>query len=360
MEQQTEDVLLSIFAKLTAYDIIRASFTCRSLRAVVTSAAHLISPSSNVSLLWKVPTERPDCWAYDPSRHAWLFFALGFLTPFEVLYGDLLASDGGLACLEAVQVTNESNSVVVQQAVVIFNPILLSKRLIFFPQEMPVLEAVGIKYNGDSDGYELYALVQSSETLHAMLRCASSTSAWTFMSSVTVAEGISVQSRTILICNSVSYTVWMKQGVPKLFALHGCEWHEVKLPFMSEFSIHRVFLMDVGGILHIVRVKYDMEDMHIARLRSIYIWRLQTNNRMWVKVIKMGDGLIRAFRKRITHAACLDCVGKNGTIYFAVRGHTFWDVLVYEMYTNRWRWMEQRECHDNSMVIFEPSVTAVA
>ncbi|KAH7423643.1 hypothetical protein KP509_12G065900 [Ceratopteris richardii] len=356
MEQLPENVLVRIFSKLHALDIIRAAFSCRSLRAVAISAAHLIPASLVISLVWKDSMGFPRFWAHDPSRDAWFSLRLDFLSSSPTRYGHLLPSDGGLVCMEEVENINPKSHDYGRSALIIFNPITGSRRRIPYPREVVDPQAVGIKYNSVSDGYELFALIRCSWWSHTMLRYAALTSTWRSVASFSVGRGYYVQHGTIVCCNSVLYTVWKKQNDLRLFSVDGCAVNEVQLPVMQRKYFDSIFLTDVRGILHMIQPEDDQ------CLRDICIWKLQ-NDTKWAVVSRLPD-LLKARCQALGITFSLPCVGKNGIIYVTLQSVVYfkWYVLMHDIDKHTWSLIGPISTPDfgPSVVIFEPSLTAIA
>ncbi|KAH7423647.1 hypothetical protein KP509_12G066300 [Ceratopteris richardii] len=175
MEQLPENVLLLIFSKLNALDVIRAGLSCESLRALAISAAHLI-PGSLVSFASTDSRGFPYFWVHDPSRNAWLSLPLDFLDSSVMCDWNFLPSDGGLVCTQESRLMNpNSDNDWIRQAINVFNPITGSWRLIPYPRKRGHPQAFGIKYISVSDGYELFALIECSARSYTMLRYAALT-----------------------------------------------------------------------------------------------------------------------------------------------------------------------------------------
>ncbi|KAH7423645.1 hypothetical protein KP509_12G066100 [Ceratopteris richardii] len=240
MEQLPESVHLLIFSKLNALDVIRAALSCRSLRALAISAADLIPGSLVMSFLRKDSRGFPYFWAHDPSRNAWLSLPLVFLDSSAMCNWKFLPSDGGLVCMEDSRLINpKSDNYAIEQAIIVFNSITGSRKLIPYPRKRVHRQAFGIKHISVSDGYELFALIKCSVRSYTVLRYAALASAWRSMASFSVAQGLHLEHRTIVCCNSVLFTLWKKENAlkwtrennMKLFSLDGCALNEVQLPY---------------------------------------------------------------------------------------------------------------------------------
>ncbi|KAH7424144.1 hypothetical protein KP509_12G092100 [Ceratopteris richardii] len=364
MEQLTDEVLLNIFSRLNAYDMIRAAFCCRALRAAVTSNGRSISHSSVISFLSKGYLHQSCFWAHDPSRHAWLSISADFLTSIGIRYGKLVAADGGLVCLKARAATNLSNGSAQKSALVICNPIIRSSRLVFFPDQTQRPLAICMKYKGASDGYDLFALIQRSAHSCSMLKYISSTSSWRLMASVTSRNGYYLACNTIISCNSVLYAVWRKFEDWRIFALDGGKWAEIGVPLITAAAFkQKVLLMDVAGILHIAVLVHN----RWLEVRDLCIWKLQDNKKNWVEVSRMPIVLIELCRKRFKTDRLVNCLSKNGIAYIVFGSFNGqWDVIMYDVHKDEWQRIEQEKVYlGNSkvifrhpMVIFEPSFEA--
>ncbi|KAH7446623.1 hypothetical protein KP509_01G065600 [Ceratopteris richardii] len=391
MEQLPENVLLRILTKLHAFDVIRAALSSPFLRAVATSAAHLIPRSSVMSILMKDSNAGLVFCAHDPSRNACLFFPLDFLsmlassfrshflTPLSRVQHGILAtsdggisrvqheilttSDGGIVCMDSQSVNrkSESDECWREKAFLVFNPITGSKRLIPYPHATLDPEAVGIQYDTVSDRYELFALIECGSRRHVMVRYASLTSTWRRMEAFSVAEGFELDSRTIVCCNSVLFTLWKGRNAFKLYSVDGCAVNVVELPQTEQLIYISVFLMAVGGTLHIVMADHD------CFLREVWVWKLQ-DDRKWSLVSRM-PGHLKPPPEHFGMVRIVECMGINSMLYIDyIRFHKQQRVLLYDISKDEWSWIdEDKACLPFSVrflpastVIFEPSLTAVA
>ncbi|KAH7446620.1 hypothetical protein KP509_01G065300 [Ceratopteris richardii] len=363
MEELPENVLLRIFTKLHAFDLIRAALSSPLLRAVATSAAHLIPRCSVMSIVIKDPKAGLGFCAHDPSRNAWLFFPLHFLTMPRVQRRILLTGDGGNVCMDSQWINrkSESDENAREKAFIVFNPITGSKRLILYPHDTLDPEAVGIKYDTVSDRYELFALIECGSRRHVMVRYASLTSTWRTMEAFSVEEGFRLDSHTIVCCNSVLFTLWKGLNAFKIFSVDGCVVNAVELPQTKQSIYTSVSLMEFGGTLHIVIVEED------CLSRDVCVWKLQ-NDRKWSLVSRM-PGHLKPPREPLANVRIMGCLGINGVLYIdCMRFYAMQSVLTYDISKDQWSWIEgDKACLPFSVsflpgftAIFEPSLTAVA
>ncbi|KAH7315486.1 hypothetical protein KP509_21G051600 [Ceratopteris richardii] len=224
-------------------------------------------------------------------------------------------------------------------------------------------QAVGFKYKSPHEGYEVFHLThhktERGESACTMMRYRSSTCTWSSMPSLRVAAGSYLECDTIVICNAALYTLWRKANNLRILAHDDGEWKEVRLPF-SDSTKKRAFLMDSGGILHMVVVEH--EGLNFSDVSSnIAVWKLV--NGTWDEVTRVSSTLLIDCRYRLNRVCYIECVGKNGVIFLtSTRFFSEWLVLTYDAGKDEWSWLWRCKaslaCINRSIAVFEPSLTA--